>query len=276
VIFSRRRHHEKSAFLELPMERIQKLLAHQGVASRRQVDLMLQQGRISVDGKIAKPGDQISGKEKIALDGKLIRIANLESRPKVLMYHKPLGQVCTRADPEGRPNVFQNLPNLAQGRWVSIGRLDINTSGLILFTDQGELANRLMHPSFEIEREYAVRVHGAVTGDMLQQLSHGVELEDGLAKFDAIIDSGGEGTNHWYHVVLKEGKNREVRRLWESVGVEVSRLVRVRYHNFNLPKWLKPGKYRLFEDEVVKRLYQKLELDYMHTAKSRGNARKKR
>jgi len=256
------------------MERIQKLLAHQGVASRRQVDLMLQQGRISVDGKIAKPGDQISGKEKIALDGKLIRIANLDSRPKVLMYHKPVGQVCTRADPQGRPNVFQNLPNLAQGRWVSIGRLEINTIGLILFTNQGELANRLMHPSFEIEREYAVRVHGAVTSDMLHALSQGVELDDGLAKFDAIIDSGGEGTNHWYHVVLKEGKNREVRRLWESVGVEVSRLMRVRYHSFNLPKWLKPGKYRLFEDEVVKRLYQKLDLDYMHTAKSR--TRKKR
>ena len=230
---------------------------------------MLQQGRITVDGKPAKPGDQISGREKIALDGKLIRIVNLESRPRLLMYHKPLGEVCTRSDPEGRPDVFQNLPSLAQARWVSIGRLDINTSGLILFTDQGELANRLMHPSFEIEREYAVRVHGAVNTDMLHRLSQGVELEDGLAKFDAIIDSGGEGTNHWYHVILKEGKNREVRRLWEAVGVEVSRLVRVRYDNFNLPKWLKPGKYRLLDDEVVKRLYQKLELDYKHTAKSR-------
>ena len=252
------------------MERIQKLLAHQGVASRRQIDLMLQQGRITVDGNPAKPGDQISGREKIALDGKLIRIANLDSRPKVMMYHKPVGQVCTRADPEGRPNVFQNLPSLPHGRWVSIGRLDINTSGLILFTNQGELANRLMHPSFEIEREYAVRVHGVVTAEMLQQLTQGVELEDGVASFDKIIDSGGEGTNHWYHVVLKEGKNREVRRLWESVGVEVSRLVRVRYDNFNLPKWLKPGKHRLFEDEVVKRLYHKLELDYKPVAKSKS------
>lgn len=258
------------------MERIQKLLAHQGVASRRQVDLMLQQGRITVDGKPAKPGDQISGREKIALDGKLIRIAKLESRPRLMMYHKPVGQVCTRADPEGRPDVFQNLPNLTQGRWVSIGRLDINTSGLILFTNEGELANRLMHPSFEIEREYAVRVHGAVSADMLQQLSQGVELDDGVAKFDAVIDSGGEGTNHWYHVVLKEGKNREVRRLWESVGVEVSRLVRVRYDNFNLPKWLKPGKYRFLEDEAVKRLYQKLQLDYMHTTKPHDTGRRKR
>ena len=250
------------------MERIQKLLAHQGVASRRQVDLMLQQGRITVDGKPAKPGDQISGKEKISLDGKLLRMVNLESRPKLMMYHKPVGQVCTRADPEGRPDVFQNLPNLVQGRWVSIGRLDINTSGLILFTNQGELANRLMHPSYEIEREYAVRVHGAVNTDMLGQLSRGVELNDGMARFDQIIDSGGEGTNHWYHVVLKEGKNREVRRLWESVGVEVSRLVRVRYHSFNLPKWLKPGKHRVFEDEVVTRLYNNLKLEYQHSAKS--------
>jgi 23S rRNA pseudouridine2605 synthase len=258
------------------MERIQKLLAHQGVASRRQVDLMLQQGRITVDGKPAKPGDQISGREKIALDGKLIRITNLESRPRVLMYHKPVGQICTRSDPEGRPDVFQNLPNLTQGRWVSIGRLDINTSGLILFTDQGELANRLMHPKYEIEREYAVRVHGAVNADMLRQLSQGVELDDGMAKFDQIVDGGGEGTNHWYHVVLKEGKNREVRRLWESVGVEVSRLVRVRYDSFNLPKWLKPGKYRFFEEEVVKRLYHKLGLDDIYTARSGHSGRRNR
>jgi len=258
------------------LERIQKLLAHQGVASRRQVDLMFQQGRITVDGKPAKPGDQINGREKIALDGKLLRMVNLKSRPKLMMYHKPVGQVCTRADPQGRPDVFQNLPNLVQGRWVSIGRLDINTSGLILFTNHGELANRLMHPSYEIEREYAVRVHGAVNTDMLRQLSRGVELNDGMAKFDQIIDSGGEGTNHWYHVVLKEGKNREVRRLWESVGVEVSRLVRVRYHSFNLPKRLKPGKHRVFDDEVVKRLYNNLELDYQYSAKSSRSRHRKR
>ncbi len=257
------------------MERIQKLLAHQGVASRRQIDQMLQQGRISVDGKLAKPGDRINGREKIALDGKLIRIASREARPKLMMYHKPTGQVCTRSDPEGRPDVFQNLPGLVQGRWVSIGRLDINTSGLILFTNQGELANRLMHPSYEIEREYAVRVHGAVNSDMLHQLSQGVELDDGMAKFDQILDSGGQGTNHWYHVILKEGKNREVRRLWESVGVEVSRLVRVRYHSFNLPKWLKPGKYRMLDDEVVKRLYHNLDFEYQHSARSANTRRRK-
>ena len=257
------------------MERIQKILAHHGIASRRQVDAMLQQGRISVDGKTAKPGDQISGREKIALDGKLIRLPRFDSSPKLLMYHKPVGEVCTRADPQGRDSVFRNLPGLSQGRWVSIGRLDINTSGLILFTNQGELANRLMHPSYEIEREYAVRVHGSVSAEMLQQLKQGVELDDGMAHFEDIIDSGGEGTNHWYHVILKEGKNREVRRLWEAVGVEVSRLQRVRYDSFNLPKWLKPGKYRFLDDAVVRRLYQKLDLEYKGPIKSRDTRSRK-
>ena len=258
------------------MQRIQKLLAHQGLASRRQVDAMLQQGRITVNGQTAKPGDQIDGQEKIALDGKLIRIARSDSRPKLLMYHKPVGEVCTRSDPEGRTTVYNNLPNISNGRWVGIGRLDINTSGLMLFTNQGELANRLMHPSYEVEREYAVRVHGAVNQEMLQQLEQGVELDDGTAKFEQIIDSGGEGSNHWYHVVLKEGKNREVRRLWESVGVEVSRLFRVRYDGFNLPKWLKPGKYRIFEDDVVERLYKRLGLDDHKSKDSKASRGKKR
>ena len=240
------------------MERIQKFLANQGIGSRRQIDSMLQEGRINVNGKPAKPGDQIDGREKIAIDGKLLRLQRHVARPKILLYHKPIGQVCTRSDPEGRDDVYQHLPRLNQGRWVSIGRLDINTSGLLLFTNDGELANRLMHPSYEVEREYAVRVHGAVTQEMLQQLRDGVQLEDGPAHFDDILDSGGSGTNHWYHVVLKEGRNREVRRLWEAVGVEVSRLVRVRYDEFKLPKWLKPGKNRFLDDEVVTRVYQRL------------------
>jgi len=243
------------------MERIQKFLANQGAGSRRQIDSLLQQGRISVNGKQAKPGDQIDGREKIAIDGKLLRLQRHIARPKILMYHKPVGQVCTRADPEGRDDVYQNLPRLNQGRWVSIGRLDFNTSGLLLFTSDGELANRLMHPSFEVEREYAVRVHGAVSDEMLQQLRDGIELDDGPGHFDEILDSGGSGSNHWYHVILKEGRNREVRRLWEAVGVEVSRLVRVRYEQFKLPKWLKPGKHRFLDEDVVKRVYQRLGLD---------------
>ena len=244
------------------MERIQKYLASQGAGSRRQIDALLQQGRISVNGKVAKPGDQVGGREKIAIDGKLLRLRSHSTRPRLLMYHKPVGQVCTRMDPEGREDVFQSLPGLRQGRWVSIGRLDISTSGLLLFTNDGGLANRLMHPSFEVEREYAVRVHGEVHPEMLQQLRDGLELDDGPAHFDQIIDVGGSGRNHWYHVVLKEGRNREVRRLWEAVGVEVSRLVRVRYDQFTLPKWLKPGKYRFLEEEAVKRVYQRLKLDY--------------
>jgi 23S rRNA pseudouridine2605 synthase len=242
------------------MERIQKFLAGQGAGSRRQIDALLQQGRISVNGKVAKPGDQIDGREKIAIDGKLLRLQRHPAKPKILMYHKPVGEVCTRTDPEGRDTVYRNLPGLNQGRWVGIGRLDINTSGLLLFTNDGALANRLMHPSYEVEREYAVRVHGAVSPEMLQQLRDGVELEDGPAHFDDILDSGGSGSNHWYHVVLKEGRNREVRRLWEAVGVEVSRLVRVRYDHFKLPKWLKPGKYRFVDEEVVDRVYQRLGL----------------
>ncbi len=242
------------------MERIQKFLANQGAGSRRQIDALLQQGRISVNGKTAKPGDQIDGREKVAIDGKLLRLQRQVAKPKILMYHKPVGQVCSRADPEGREDVYQHLPSLQQGRWVGIGRLDLNTSGLLLFTNDGELANRLMHPSYEVEREYAVRVHGAVSLEMLQQLRDGVTLEDGPAHFDEILDSGGSGSNHWYHVVLKEGRNREVRRLWEAVGVEVSRLMRVRYDQFQLPKWLKPGKSRILDDEVVKRAYQRLGL----------------
>ncbi len=242
------------------MERIQKYLARQGAGSRRQIDALLQQGRISVNGKTARPGDQIEGREKIAIDGKLLRLHRHEAKPKILLYHKPIGEVCTRADPEGREDVFRNLPRLQQGRWIGIGRLDINTSGLLLFTNDGELANRLMHPSFEVEREYAVRVHGAVSNEMLQRLRDGIDLEDGRARFEEILDSGGSGSNHWYHVVLKEGRNREVRRLWEAVGVEVSRLVRVRYDRFQLPKWLKPGKYRFVDEDVVRRLYQRLGL----------------
>jgi 23S rRNA pseudouridine2605 synthase len=243
------------------MERIQKYLANQGAGSRRQIDALLQEGRISVNGRVAKPGDQIDGGEKIAVDGKLLRLQRQVARPRILMYHKPVGEVCTRSDPEGRADVYQNLPGLNQGRWVGIGRLDINTSGLLLFTNDGELANRLMHPSFEVEREYAVRVHGEVSLEMLQQLRDGVELDDGPAHFNDIIDSGGTGSNHWYHVILTEGRNREVRRLWEAVGVEVSRLVRVRYDHFKLPKWLKPGKSRFLDDDVVKRVYQRLGLE---------------
>ncbi len=244
------------------MDRIQKFLANQGVASRRQIEKMVSEGRIQVNGKVAQLGDKVEGKERFSLDGKAIRINARQYKPKLLMYHKPIGEVSTRSDPQGRKTVFSNLPHLQQGRWIGVGRLDINTSGILLFTDHGELANRLMHPSFQIEREYAVRVRGEVTPDTLTQLKEGIELEDGMAKFDHIVDIGGEGTNHWYHVILREGKNREVRRLWEAVDCEVSRLQRVRYDQFSLPKWLRPKKSRFFEDETIKRVFQRLDLKY--------------
>lgn len=266
------------------MERIQKVLSHQGAGSRRQIDKLLQQGRIKVNGKVAKPGDQLSGGEKVSIDDKLVKFPRHIIKPKVLMYHKPVGLVSTRSDPDGRPTVFGQLPKLQQGRWIGVGRLDINTSGLLLFTTNGELANRLMHPSFEVEREYAVRVRGDVTAEKLATLQAGVELADGVAKFDLITDGGGQGTNHWYHVTLREGKNREVRRLWESVDIEVSRLVRVRYQDFTLPKWLKPGKTRFLDDDVVVRLFDSLQLDYpgankekaLRGTKPRGKTRRQR
>ena len=205
------------------MDRIQKVLANQGIGSRRQIDALLQEGRIQVNGRTAKPGDQLKGNEKVSIDGKPVRLSRFGFKPKLLMYHKPVGVVSTRSDPEGRPTVYKQLPGLSQGRWIGIGRLDINTSGLLLFTTNGELANRLMHPSFELEREYAVRVRGDITAEKLRSLQQGIDLEDGSAHFDQVIDAGGQGSNHWYHVVLREGRNREVRRLWEAVDAEVSR-----------------------------------------------------
>jgi 23S rRNA pseudouridine2605 synthase len=225
-------------------ERIQKLLAAAGIASRREAERLIEAGRVSVNGNVISLGDKAELSDTVRVDGKVIR---LERRPatkhRVLAYHKPEGEVCTRSDPDGRPTIFDRLPRLRSGRWITVGRLDINTSGLILLTTDGELANRLMHPSHELEREYAVRVLGPVDEAMLRQLRQGVELEDGPAHFNSIRDAGGQGANHWYHVTLNEGRNREVRRLWESQGVRVSRLSRVRYGPIALRRGLKSGEW---------------------------------
>lgn len=226
----------------LPSEKLQKVLARAGFASRRAIEEWITAGRITINGKTATLGDRITSKDKLVVDGKLLDPERLMGPPcKVLLYHKPVGEICTRSDPEGRPTIFDNLPKLSHGQWVAVGRLDINTSGLIMLTTDGELANRLMHPSSQIEREYAVRILGEVNGDMLQRLGRGVMLEDGEARFDQIVEAGGEGANRWYHVIIHEGRNREVRRLWESQGVTVSRLTRVRYGRFILPRRLKQG-----------------------------------
>ncbi|WP_448211198.1 23S rRNA pseudouridine(2605) synthase RluB [Colwellia sp. MEBiC06753] len=223
-------------------EKLQKVLARAGKGSRREMEAVISAGRVSVDGKTAYLGDRVEGTEQIRVDGHLVKLqAPKEQICRVLMYNKPEGEMCTRKDPEGRPTVFDRLPPLDGGRWIAVGRLDINTSGMLLFTTDGELANRLMHPSHKIEREYAVRVFGEVDEAMLQRLRHGVKLEDGPAKFQKITYRGGEGRNHWFHVVLSEGRNREVRRLWESQDVQVSRLIRVRYGDLELQRQLPVG-----------------------------------
>ncbi len=225
-------------------EKIQKVLARQGLASRREIERWIEAGRIQVNGQRAVLGDRISLTDKVQVDGRLIKFDPGTARQcRVLVYNKALGEVCTRSDPEGRPTVFDRLPKIKGGRWISVGRLDINTSGLLLFTDDGELANALMHPSKEIDREYAVRVHGEVNDEMIKTLKSGVELEDGKARFTDVQHFDGSGTNQWYHVVLMEGRNREVRRLWESQGVDVSRLKRVRYGCIFLPKSVSMGQW---------------------------------
>lgn len=247
------------------LDKIQKVLAHLGVASRRQIESLIRQGRVMVDQKRANIGDRIAPFAKVSIDGQIVHMrANprLAAKKRVIIYHKPEGQVCSRSDEKGRPTVFENLPRLLGSRWVAVGRLDFNTSGLLLFTNDGELANRLMHPSYEIEREYAVRVLGKVTPQMLENLKEGVELEDGIARFDEVTDAGGEGANHWYKVVLREGRNREVRRLWESQEINVSRLIRTRFAQISLPRLLRPGRSQALTPDEMKKLYQSVKLPY--------------
>lgn len=224
-------------------EKLQKVLANNGLGSRREMERWIEDGRILVNTKKASLGDRVTIADKITVDGHDISRNKEKSPCRVLMYNKPEGELCARVDPEGRATVFERLPKIDGERWITVGRLDINTSGLLLFTNDGELANRLMHPSHEVEREYAVRVFGEVTPKMLRNLSKGVELEDGVAKFNHIHvrPSDPESLNHWFNVTLSEGRNREVRRLWESQGLQVSRLIRVRYGNLELFKRLPQG-----------------------------------
>jgi 23S rRNA pseudouridine2605 synthase len=234
-------------------ERLQKVMAQSGYGSRRNVEILIAQGHLTINGQLAKLGDQVGPGDRVKLDGKLIHLRYGEQLPRVLLYHKPEGEICTRDDPEGRPTVFDKLPRLNNSRWVSVGRLDFNTSGLLMFTTDGDLANRLMHPSFEVEREYAVRLVGQLTPEQFGLLTgEGVDIDGDKCHFDRLEDRGGEGTNHWYHVVLREGKNREVRRMFEAVGLMVSRLMRVRYGPVELPGFLKRGMSRdLAEDDVA-------------------------
>ncbi len=223
-------------------ERLQKFLASAGLGSRRQIEDWIRQRRIVVNGQPAQLGLSVSNADRIEIDGKPVRIARRQPR-RVLAYYKPVGEMTTRRDPDGRPTVFDRLPPVHDGRWIAVGRLDLNTQGLLLLTNDGELANRLMHPSSRIDREYAVRVVGEVKPEQLQRLLEGIPLDDGLARFDEMREAGGEGVNHWYHVILREGRHREVRRLWESQGITVSRLIRVRYGPVVLRRGLHPGRW---------------------------------
>lgn len=222
-------------------ERLQKFLARVGQGSRRQIEDWVRQGRITINGVPAQLGVLVNGAERIEIDGKPVQVRAFGQKRRVLAYYKPVGEVTSRNDPEGRPTIFERLPILRDSRWIAVGRLDLNTQGLLLLTNDGELANRLMHPSSQIEREYAVRILGDIPPATLRQLQEGMPLEDGIARFDSIREAGGEGANHWYHVILREGRHREVRRLWESQGVAVSRLVRVRYGSVSLRRGLRPG-----------------------------------
>ena len=240
----------------MPAERIQKVLARAGLGSRREVESWITARRLTVNGQRAEPGDRITGAERICLDGQPLEVTTLPvSQTRVILYHKPVGVICTRKDPERRPSVFDDLPELNGGRWISVGRLDINTCGLLLFSNDGELANALMHPSSQVKREYAVRILGNPGQADLDKLLSGVTLDDGPARFHAIAPAGGEGANRWFNVVLTEGRKREVRRLWEALGFKVSRLIRTRFGPIRLHRDLKPGATRNLTAGEIEELY---------------------
>ena len=244
----------------MSMIRIQKLLADAGHGSRRSIEDWIREGRITVAGRVAKLGDRAMPEDDLRLDGrKLDLIAPPDAGGELLIYFKPIGEMTTRSDPQGRPTVFERLPKLQHGRWITVGRLDVNTSGLLLFTTDGDLAHRLMHPSSEIEREYLVRVRGRPTPFVVRQLLTGVQLDDGPAHFDKIQEEtddreDSDPSNSTFRVVLHEGRNREVRRLWNAVGFEVSRLLRIRYGPVELPRDLRPGQCRQADSALLERL----------------------
>ena len=251
-------------------EKLQKVLARAGFGSRREIETWIAKGRIKVNGMVAVIGDRVTDDDKIIVDGKkLAPQKKIREDRRVILYNKPENEVSTRSDPEGRRTVFDKLPPLKHGRWVSVGRLDLNTSGLMLFTTDGELANKLMHPSSQIEREYAVRILGDVTQEMVQEMNKGVIIEDHLCRFTDIQHYGGEGVNQWYHVVLLEGRNREVRKLWESQGVKVSRLKRVRFGPLFIPSSVVKGRFNELGKTEIEKLLKLVNRESERPARSK-------
>ncbi len=244
-------------------EKLQKILARGGFGSRRSVEVLIAEGRVKVNGRTAKLGDRATENDQIKVNEQVVRSTRIAKQPtQVILYNKPEGKICSRSDEKGRDTIYSQMPRIINGRWISIGRLDMNTSGLMILTNNGELANRLAHPSFEIEREYMVRVFGDVEDSVLKQLKKGVMLEDGLAKFDKIsrLKSDDDSMNNWFRVTIKEGRNREVRRMWESQGVQVSRLHRVRYGAFMLPRQLRKGKTEPLTWKQINQLLRSVDL----------------
>ncbi|TNF05173.1 MAG: pseudouridine synthase [Gammaproteobacteria bacterium] len=257
-------------------DKLQKVLAAAGYGSRRELEQWISDGRVQVNGQVAKLGDRVSADDTVVVDGKRAKLPSSDQRIRVLVYNKPEGEVCTRSDPEGRKTVFDHLPRLSGERWIVVGRLDINTTGLLLFTNNGELANRLMHPSYEVDREYLVRVHGQVDDAMLKRLREGVLLDDGIAKFSDVVPGERVGSNGWYTVALMEGRNREVRRLWESQGVEVNRLKRVRFGPIFMPSYVRKGQWIELDDKSLSDVLYAVDLTVRKKQRQQAPQDKKR
>ena len=252
--------------------KLHKVLAQAGLGSRLEMEQFILEGRISVNNEPAHVGQRIQYGDQIKINGKPIRYRIDPPPPRVIAYHKPVGEVVTHDDPQNRPTVFRKLPRLVQGKWQSVGRLDLNTEGLLLFTSSGELANNLMHPRFGLEREYAVRVLGALSNEEKTRLLDGVQLDDGVASFGSIEDGGGEGSNCWYRVTISEGRNREVRRMLEAVGHAVSRLIRIRYGAMMLPRGLKRGAWMELDDRDIQALLKAAGTERSVKTNERGSA----
>ncbi len=244
---------------ESASQKLQKILAQSGLGSRRAMETWISEGKVTVNGAVATVGTRVSSRDVIKVGARVVRWPAPQKAPRVLLYHKPEGEIVSREDPEGRASVFDKLPPLRDGKWLAIGRLDFNTSGLLIFTNSGDLANRMMHPRFEIEREYAVRIIGQLSGEQHKKLLRGIKLSDGVARCESVEDEGGEGSNHWYRIVLREGRNRVVRRLFEALGLTVSRLMRVRFGFVALPPRLKRGQLVEAPAQEVKQLLSWLE-----------------